>query len=271
MKIIDCFTFYNEIELLIYRLNILNDVVDYFVIVESTHTFVGAEKELYFFNNKHLFEKWEKKIIHIIVDDFQYKRPNININRGEQWKNENYQRNKISAGLNKLKLNNEDVIIITDVDEIPAKNILNDIKNGKIIVTINKLEMDFYYCNLNHKKRSLWPSARIISYEKYLSLSLTCNDIRGYECSKIENGGWHLSYFGDAQYIRNKIQNFSHQEFNNSNFTDIDKINKRLDNFSDIFDRDKYESHNQVTLIPVKDNNRLPYEYNKYLQKFILL
>ena len=46
IKIIDCFIFYNELDLLEYRLNILNDVVDYFVIVESTHTFVGKEKVL---------------------------------------------------------------------------------------------------------------------------------------------------------------------------------------------------------------------------------
>ena len=47
-KIIDCFIFYNEIALLTYRLNVLNDVVDFFVIVESTHTFTGKEKSLHY-------------------------------------------------------------------------------------------------------------------------------------------------------------------------------------------------------------------------------
>ena len=92
IKIIDCFIFYNELDLLEYRLNILNDVVDYFVIVESTHTFVGKEKVLFFNENKHLFEKFNEKIIHIIVDDFPYKYPNINIHNNEQWKNEKFQR-----------------------------------------------------------------------------------------------------------------------------------------------------------------------------------
>ena len=81
IKIIDCFIFYNELELLTYRINILNDVVDYFVIVESTHTFIGKEKKLYFDENKNLFEKFKKKIIYIIVDDFPYKYPNINFNK----------------------------------------------------------------------------------------------------------------------------------------------------------------------------------------------
>ena len=55
IKVVDCFIFYNELDLLTYRLNVLNDTVDYFIIVESTHTHVGKEKKLYFthqeFNN----------------------------------------------------------------------------------------------------------------------------------------------------------------------------------------------------------------------------
>ena len=83
-KIIDCFIFYNEFDLLTYRLNLLNDVVDYFVLVESRHTFVGKEKSLFYNENKQLFEIFNHKIIHIIVDDFPHKYPNINIEAGEQ-------------------------------------------------------------------------------------------------------------------------------------------------------------------------------------------
>jgi beta-1,4-mannosyl-glycoprotein beta-1,4-N-acetylglucosaminyltransferase len=88
IKIIDCFIFYNEIDLLTYRLNILNDIVDKFVIVESTYTFSGKEKKLYFNENKHLFEKFNEKIIHIIVDNIPFKYPNINYKNKEQWVNE---------------------------------------------------------------------------------------------------------------------------------------------------------------------------------------
>ena len=56
-KIVDCFTFYNELDMLTYRLNILNDVVDYFVLVESIHTHIGKEKPLFYQENKQLFEK----------------------------------------------------------------------------------------------------------------------------------------------------------------------------------------------------------------------
>ena len=104
-RIIDCFTFYNELDLLKYRLDLLNDVVDSFVIVESTHTFVGKEKRLFFNENKHLIDN--EKIIHIIVDDFPYKHPEVR-NNADIWENENFQRNAIQRGIDLLKDLSED-------------------------------------------------------------------------------------------------------------------------------------------------------------------
>jgi beta-1,4-mannosyl-glycoprotein beta-1,4-N-acetylglucosaminyltransferase len=148
MKIIDSFLFYNELDLLTYRLNLLNNIVDYFIIVESTHTFVGKEKSLFFNENKHLFEKFTNKIIHIIVDDFPHKYPNINIATNDVWNNEIFQRNAISRGINYIEnLVEYDVIIISDLDEIPDPHTLDKIKKGSITVDINILEMDFYYIN----------------------------------------------------------------------------------------------------------------------------
>jgi len=274
MKIIDCFTFYNEIDLLYYRLATLYDIVDYFIIVESTHTHVGKEKEMFFEKNKELFTQFQNKIINVVVDDFPCKYPNIDISKSEQWINEKYQRNQIARGFQYIDLNDEDVIIITDLDEIPDRNVLQKIKNNEIHVDINILEMDFYYCNLNHKKNSKWYYARIISYAIYKKIPLPlhdiryCHDIRVNSFRRIENAGWHLSYFGDSRFIKNKIENFGHQEFNNEHFTDIDKIDERVKNFCDIFDRNDHE--NRVIKISVKDNNRLPHEYEKYLQKFVI-
>lgn len=238
IRIIDCFIFYNELDLLTYRLNLLNDKVDYFVIVEATHTFVGKEKKLFFNDNKHLFEKFNKKIIHIIVDDLPYEYPNINIYNNDVWKNEYFQRNAISRGINRINdLSETDLFILSDLDEIPDPRILDKIKQGDIIVDIKILEMDFYYYNLNTKFKSKWGLSKIISYKKYKELNISCNNIRNIECSKIENGGWHLSYFGDKYFIQNKIQNFSHQELNNSNFTDLSKIEERVQKSVDLYDR----------------------------------
>ncbi len=89
-KIIDGFIFYNELDLLTYRLNILNSVVDYFVIVESRHTFTGREKILYYEQNKALYEQFKDKIIHVVVEDMPYTYPNINIGSNNQWTNEHF-------------------------------------------------------------------------------------------------------------------------------------------------------------------------------------
>ena len=103
-RLIDCFIFYNEFDMINYRLNILNDVVDFFIIVESTHTFSGREKKMYSNELTELFDKFKDKIVHIIVDDMPFKFPNINFNKKEQWKNEIHQRNCIKRGLDRLNI-----------------------------------------------------------------------------------------------------------------------------------------------------------------------
>jgi beta-1,4-mannosyl-glycoprotein beta-1,4-N-acetylglucosaminyltransferase len=263
IKIIDCFIFYNELDLLTYRLNLLNDIVDYFIIVESTHTFIGKEKNLFFDENIHLFEKFNDKIIHIVVCDFPYKYPNVNIDNNDVWNNEFFQRNAISKGINCINdLSDSDVIIISDLDEIPDPHTLDKIKKGDIIIDINILQMDFYYYNLNTRFQSKWILCKIISYKKYKELNISCNDIRMINCSEILNGGWHLSYFGDKYFIQNKIQNFSHQECNISNYTELSKIEERINNFRDLYDR-----NNDIEKIKIEDNNYLPIDYDKYLNK----
>jgi len=262
-KIVDCFTFYNELEMLNYRLNILNDVVDYFVLVEATHTHVGKEKPLFYQENKHLFEKFNHKIIHIIVDDFTHKFPNINIEKEEQWINERYQRDCISRGINKLHLQHNDVITITDLDEIPNPKLLKKIKNNEIKVDINIIEMDLYYNNLNSKMDHQWQHSKILTFQKYNELKIGCDKLRFYSCPIIKNAGWHLSYFGNEKFIKNKIENFGHQEYNKVEFTDEKKIRERIKNGNDLFDRPV-----SIINIPIEDNNNLPPDYDIYLTNF---
>jgi len=265
IKIVDCFIFYNELDLLKYRLNLLNDIVDYFVIVESTHTFIGKEKSLFFNENKHLFEKFNNKIIHIIVEDFPHKYPNVNVNHNHVWNNESFQRNAISRGINYIKnLPDSDIIIIlADIDEIPDPYTLEKIKKGDIIIDINILEMDYYYYNLNTKFNDKWLLCKILSYKKYNELNKSFHDIRHKNYKIISNGGWHLSYFGDKYIIQNKIQNFSHQEYNKAEYTDLEKIDERIKNGQDLFNRNEI-----IQKVKIEDNKYLPINYNKYLTKY---
>jgi beta-1,4-mannosyl-glycoprotein beta-1,4-N-acetylglucosaminyltransferase len=267
MKIVDCFTFYNELDLLTYRLNLLYEVVDYFIIVEAKHTFIGIEKILYYNENKDKYKEFSDKIIHVIVNDMPYKYPNVNVENNDVWNNEYHQRNAISRGINNIKiLSDSDVIIISDLDEIPDPRTLYKIKNGEIIVDINILQMDFYYYNLNTKLGNKWHHSKILTYKKYVDLKMSCNDIRKLNLPVINNGGWHLSYFGDKHFIKNKLENFSHQEFNNSEYTDLDKIEKRVQNSEDLFNINK-----NLKKLKIEDNNYLPLDYSKYLTKYYSL
>jgi beta-1,4-mannosyl-glycoprotein beta-1,4-N-acetylglucosaminyltransferase len=252
-----------------YRLNVLNNVVDYFILVEARQTHVGKEKKLFFEENKQLFEKFSNKIIHIIVD-LPFNESNINISNGDQWINEKFQRNCINQGLEKIKhtLNDNDHIIIADVDEIPDPKTLLQIKNKIINNDLNVLEQEFYYYNLNSKRKEYWYHCKTISYKKYRELNVSCDDIRFLNGTTIKNGGWHLSYFGDSTFIKNKLENFSHQEYNSDTYTNLDKISEKINNGLDLFNRDQNNMSNSIQKIPINDNLYLPPLYDTYLKDF---
>ena len=91
VDIYDCFIFYNELELLELRLNELDDIVDYFVIIEATETFQGQTKPLYFEQKKEEFSEFEDKIIHHIVD--------FPDELTDPWEREHYHRDSIQSAL----------------------------------------------------------------------------------------------------------------------------------------------------------------------------
>ena len=112
MKIYDCFTFFNELELLDLRLKELYNHVDYFVLVEATLTHTGKPKELIFEKNKDKYSDYLDKIIYVKVNDL----PDYNDFEGI-WEPENFQRNCIVRGLTNAE--DSDVIMVSDIDEIP--------------------------------------------------------------------------------------------------------------------------------------------------------
>jgi len=241
-KVIDCFIFYNEIEMLEYRLNVLKDTVDHFVIVEATTTFTGKSKKMYFDPGKYS----SFNITHVIVNDLPFN----NSENGNQWKNEEHQRNCIERGLSQIKLDPDDFIIISDVDEIPDPVTLNLIKLESNLEVLSQFEQDFYYYNLSNKLPDLWYSCKIFKYKLFVK---TIQELRLEVFYGIYPGGWHLSYFGSPDFISNKIQNFGHQEFNTPVFTNPKLISQRIENYVDIFDRPI-----RLDYIPVYKNNYLP-------------
>jgi beta-1,4-mannosyl-glycoprotein beta-1,4-N-acetylglucosaminyltransferase len=256
MKIIDCFIFANEVELLKYRLAVLYNVVDKFVIVEAKHTFSGIEKELSYNKNKKLFQKYEDKIIHIVVD-LPYKQPDIDYTTDQQWQNEYTQRNAIMQGLVQIELAPEDIIIISDADEIPDPDNLKKVKEVDPGFTALRLEQDYYYYNLSSKFVDRWYYAVMIKYGYLMENRLTPQECRHAPRFGIFNkGGWHLSYFGDVSFIQKKIRSFSHQQYNKEEYTNDENIKNCIKNSTDLFHRDnKYHS---MVKVPIAENTYLP-------------
>lgn len=273
--IIDCFSFYNEIEMLEYRLSILYEVVDYFVICESCITFMGHPKPSFYLENKNKYERFSDKIIHILLTHENtklYKNPNVL--KGEQWINENTQKNSISLGIYSLiqqgKLGNNpyDLINICDLDEIPNPELLKFIKyNPKNIITDGaSLAMDFYYYNLNCINKGKWSSAKIVSFDYYMNyFKKIIYNIRMYKFNlTLNKAGWHLSYFGDKYFIKNKLKTNSHaDEFDKEKFTNLNYIQEKIDNKIDLFEK----NNNSWSKILFEENNFLPpnWEFFNYL------
>lgn len=249
--LIDCFTFYNELDLLDFRLEILDDIVDYFILVEATKTHAGKDKSLFYADNRGRYLSYLNKIIHIVVDD---------LNDSNPWENENHQRNSIDKGIKLLDLKNEDIIIISDVDEIPDPETIKTFKNNNIIKTLMSLHQDLYYYNLTCKFNGVWGLSKIINYETYKTIN-SPQAIRMSGGHPIEKGGWHFSYFGNTEFIMNKINSFAHQEFNNQYINNQQNIEYAMLNNVDLYGR----SEVSFSIIEPQNNTYLPQNYNKLL------
>ncbi len=277
-KIVDCFIFYNELDLLEYRLTILYDIVDYFVICEGSRTHVGTSKPFFFFENKERYARFANKIVHIMMsdDDTQWI-VNPDKEKQEQWDNENTHRNGIARGIQYL-VNNErigknpfDIITICDLDEIPNPTILRMLKTANLSGITDggiSLLMDFYYYNLNCISQHKWSRAKIVFlYAFYNLFNTSSQKIRMYDfANTVEKGGWHLSYFGDEYFIKNKIENFAHQELNKEEFINVENIREKIKNAIDLYNRPYEKWH----FISADENEFLP-PITNHIIKFLTL
>jgi beta-1,4-mannosyl-glycoprotein beta-1,4-N-acetylglucosaminyltransferase len=270
-KIYDCFNFFNELDILEIRLNTLYDYVDYFVIVESSVTHSGVEKPFYFEENKQRFSKFLDKIIHYKVYDTPMgfvnlissedktlneinnfiERQTNRFNRSTQpdYGRDFFQKECVRRPL--INCSDEDVIIISDADEIPNPEILKNIENLQLENTICSLNQTTYYYYLNLLKQRDWYGSRISLYKNIKHLSF--NEVRGDESlsKKIENGGWHFSFQGGKDMVKTKILSYSARDMANSYV--LSQLDNNIDNNIDPFFR------GNLTLVEI-DNT-----YPKYI------
>ncbi|MBD5470180.1 MAG: glycosyl transferase GT17 family protein [Lachnospiraceae bacterium] len=246
----DCFQFFNELDILKIRLNVLSPVVDRFVISEATETFSGLKKPLYYEENKELFAEFADKIIHVVVEDTP---------EGDTHYRDTFQKNAVTRGLKGCT--DEDVIIFSDLDEIPnpdkIREILMNFQEDKIYHFAQRL----FYCYLNmeevsgsllsyagefegveHKK---WIGTKMLSYKLLREQNLMLGELRFPERKEIgirvEDGGWHFGYMGghgekDIQKrVQEKVISAAHQEYNSKHV--LSNVTDQIKDGKDIFGR----------------------------------
>lgn len=212
MKVYDCFMFFNEFELLKLRFELLDSFVDYFVIVESEKTFKGETKSLLFKERMGEFEKYKDKIIYVCPQNI----PQPVVTDDIDWTIEKYQRESIVNGLEKCRA--EDLIIISDVDELPDPMLIEKIRKYSLDTSKDELktqiekeavvlEQDLFYYYFNNKADRKWRGTILCKYKNLVSIQWL-RDNRN-RISFIKNGGWHFSYLGDADRIKKKLESIS--------------------------------------------------------------
>lgn len=222
--IVDGFTFFNELDILEIRLNELKDVVDRFILVEAEQTHSGLAKPLYFEQNKERFKNFN--ITHLVAP---------NIETTDAWVRERAQRDFIKNGWNDLDDN--DIVIVSDLDEIPNKKSLHLIFPGFDVLSFD-MDMFYYYFN-NVETDHRWTEAKITTLARALSVS-PCGmryitSIDASQTKMAPETGWHFSFMGGVEKVIQKIESFAHQEYNNEDIKSTAK--EQVEQGKDVFKR----------------------------------
>lgn len=247
--IYDCIPFFNELDILKLRMQIMAPYVDKFVLEESTVTFSGQKKEMLFADNREMFREFEDKIVYIAVKDS----PMSGVTTHERDK---FQKNQLIRGMAECRP--DDIVIFGDVDEIPNPETLQKILKNFDPARIYHLAQRMFYCFLNMEEvsgnllsitgefpgiaRKQWLGTKICSFGNlpeegivYLR-EVSPEDPRSV---RVAEGGWHFGYMGGdrdvAKRISVKVQAAAHQEYNKSRY-----LNEAVDRLlcgEDIFGR----------------------------------
>ena len=264
MTIIDCFMFWNEIEVLYMRLDILYNFVDYFIICESKISHSGkVKKDEYIFNkHKDLYSKFMDKIIFFPYDDSKYRAGDSGKNGSNNWPNENTQRKWLFNEIKKF--DGDSLIAISDVDEIwDPKNIENiKTKVEKYYVCGIIQNLTYYYVNCLKEQKwkgTYFVKRKFLTFDKIQILRNKRGVLPVYV-----SGGWHFSWLGNKDKIMEKFQCVAEHDIINQHSME-DNIKDCLKNVKDLFGRDGY--YGKITVIEL-NNNILPVRINEYIKKF---
>ena len=250
--IYDCIPFFNELDILKLRMHIMAPYVDKFVIEEAALTFSGEPKQMIFANNRPMFAEFEDKILYVAVEDS----PSDITTTHER---DRFQKNQLIRALKDCSA--EDIIIFSDVDEIPNPKALIKIIENFDQSKVYHLAQRMFYCFLNMEEisgnllsitgefdgvdKKQWLGTKVCSFGKLPKEGIVyLREVspKAAESIRVADGGWHFGYMGGsgeknvARRISEKVQAAAHQEYNESKY--LTQAVDRLLCGGDIFGRD---------------------------------
>ena len=283
--------FYDEELIIDLRLNIMNQFVDEFIVVESKFTHSGEKRGLLFDINK--YPNFKNKINYIVLENEPNNLEKIHDSDSDDKKNskyimnalrrENYQRNGIARGL--TKANPDDLILISDVDEIPN---LNNLSIDKINNEIILFKQNFYYYKFNLKLEDMpWLGTKACKY-KFLKSPQWLRNVKAkkyplwrvdmlfsnkkYSNIKfIENGGWHFSNMKSAADIEKKMRTYLHHREYDVNPLGKEKIEKIIKDKKSIYNLRadmKTEKFDGTQNLKPTDGSELPKFIKENIKKY---
>jgi beta-1,4-mannosyl-glycoprotein beta-1,4-N-acetylglucosaminyltransferase len=241
--IYDCITFFNEYELLNLRLHELADYVDRFVIAESTHTFQGRAKPML---SPDVYEGFP--VIHVVVE------PAMAVPEAS-WENEYWLRDE--GWRRALKdADATDYVFLSDADEIPRPATAMMFPDHPV-----RFAQSFYYYWLNYRTDEPWYGTVRSTVERTLKGPQAEFMLRGADIPAVPDGGWHFSFLGGPEKVRDKLQAFAHIEYAEPPYTNLERIADRLASGADLFDRPQRQ-------YPVPIDDSYPLYLREHLEEF---
>lgn len=238
MKTIDCFSFNGEFDVLELRLNILNDVVDEFIICEGDETTAGTPKVRYFESQKERYAKWLPKIKYHIFSPYSdplmrtFAANYLPIPQEQHWWHREFiQKESMRYAMTHLR--DEDRVFVGDVDEIWDPTLIYPPGRSELIQTV------FTYW-LDNKSTEYWTGTSVMNYGDIRQNTL--DNLRAYDESRKAmwapkmKAGWHFTNIGGAEFVKRKIRSYAHQEFNNETF--LNQVDARIAANQDYLGRD---------------------------------
>ncbi|MCA3242938.1 MAG: hypothetical protein ING89_16720 [Rubrivivax sp.] len=252
----DCFTFAGEFDVLELRLETLTGVVDRFVVAEGTRSFAGQPREVSELHAR-VPARFRDRIVHLVVNELEAAPQSA-------WHNEFRQRNALARGL--VDAHPEDLLVLSDVDEIPHPDSVHRFRPGRYLSAV--LHQRVFYYALNNelvgsgdKWELPWKAARVTTVRHFHRYYRTMQNLRRFgsegrlpvTARRIDSllldrvttqhlvpGGWHFTYLMAPAAIALKIAGFSHQEFNEDRYTDLEHLARCVQSRIDPFGRERH-------------------------------